>query len=235
MFWHAYGSSSDTRKFFYSTPMAVAANLLRLTIDGSLPRNTLITGFEALSGFLFGNLIGCLAGLALWYSKLVAWIAKPYIVGLASLPVFAIAPMTVLWFGIEIYAKIALSFLATVFIAASQAFKGAENVDPILQKQFRVMGASRFSTFRYLLLPASAIWIISSLRLTIGASLLGAFIGEFIASDCGLGNMILRASGVYDTPTVLVGVLTMVALAIFFDLIVDWVEQRLLRRRTSAP
>jgi NitT/TauT family transport system permease protein len=201
--------------------------------DGTLLTHTAITAGEAIAGFLLGNFMGAIAGLSLWYFERVARISKPYLTALGSLPIFAIAPMTVLWFGIGIGAKITLAFLATVFLAAGQAYKGAEQVDPLLLRRFRVFGASRRSTFRYLLLPSATVWIIGSLRITISAALLGAFIGEFISSERGLGYMIIRASGLYDTPRVLVGVITIIILAIILDSLVGLLEKRMFHWKVS--
>jgi NitT/TauT family transport system permease protein len=232
--WQVYGGSSSERTFFYSTPRQVAATLLDDLREGALLRDTALTAGEALAGFVLGNLVGAVLGIGLWYSESVARLSKVYIAALGAFPIFAIAPMTVLWFGIGVGAKVALAFLATVFLAIGQAYKGVEQVDPLLRRRFRVFGASRWRTFIHLLVPSSAIWIISSLRLTIGSALLGAFIGEFIASERGLGHMIIRASGLYDTPQVLVGVLTMVALAVVLDAVVDVVERVALRGRLPA-
>jgi NitT/TauT family transport system permease protein len=232
--WQLAGASSQSRAFFFSTPTEVLRVFIQVIKDGSLLEHTIITASEAMIGFILGNIIGAAVGMLLWYSELVARIAKPYIVILGALPVFAIGPMTVLWFGIGFGAKVALAFLATVFLAAGQAYKGAEQVDPLLLRRFRIFGASRWNTFGYLLFPSAAIWIIGSLRITTGAALLGAFIGEFIASEQGLGYMIIRASGIYDTPRVIVGVIVIVLLALMLDYLVDLLERRIFRWRVDA-
>lgn len=232
--WEAIGYASPSSEFFFSRPTAVARTFVAALRDGSLLAHTAVTSGEAVSGFLLGNLVGASVGISLWYSELTARVAKPYLVALGALPVFAIAPMTVLWFGIGAGAKIALAFLATIFVATGHAYKGAEEVDPLLLRRFRVFGASRAVIFRHLLLPSAAVWIIGSLRITIGAALLGAFVGEFIASQRGLGYMIIRASGVYDTPRVLVGVLTLIALALLLDYCVSLLEKIVFRWKSGA-
>jgi NitT/TauT family transport system permease protein len=223
--WYLFGSSSKERRFFYSTPADVVLTAWSCIVDGTLPNNMFVTGFEAISGFILGNLVGAALGISLWYSRTLAVVARPYLVALASLPVFAIAPITILWFGIGIPAKIALAFLATVFLATSQSYKGVEQVDNRLIQQFRLFNATKWGTFRWLLIPSSTVWVINSLRLTIGAALLGAFIGEFIASERGLGHFIIRASGLYDTPRVLVGVIAIVLMAITLDRLIDHLEK----------
>jgi len=213
--------------FFFSTPEAVSKAFFSLLRSGELETNAAITAFEALSGFLLGNLIGAVLGVGLWYTESGARIAKPYLTILGSIPVFALAPMTILWFGIGIGAKVALAFLSTVFIAAAQAHRGAGQADPLLLRRFRVFGASRAILFRYLLLPTAGAWIVGSLRLTVGAALLGAFVGEFIASERGLGYLILRASSLYNTATVITGVITMALMALGLDAAVDALEHKL--------
>jgi NitT/TauT family transport system permease protein len=229
LLWQLLAGTSEDGRFFYSTPVDVGSTLWHDISDGSLARHTAVTASEALVGFLLGNLIGAILGISLWYFESVAWLSKPYLVGLASFPVFSIAPMTILWFGIAWKAKMILAFLAVVFLAIAQAYKGAEQVDRLLLRRFRVLGASRWVIFRRLLLPTAVVWIIGSLRITIGSALLGAFIGELIASDQGLGYLITRASGVYDTSRVLSGVLAIIALALVLDWLVTMLERRLLR------
>jgi NitT/TauT family transport system permease protein len=212
--------------FFFSTPLDVAKTMGSLIASGELQKNLAVTAAEALVGFVLGNLVGSAFGIGLWYSETSAWIAKPYLTILGSVPVFALAPMTILWFGIGIGAKIALAFLGTVLVAAAQAHRGVRLADPLLVRRFRVFGASRGVIFRHLLLPSAALWIIGSLRLTIGSALLGAFVGEFIASDRGLGHLILRASGLYDTPTVVAGVISLALMALALDSMIDIIEAR---------
>lgn len=247
--WQYAGDRSSSMAFFFATPTTVAAAaadmlkrdagwlkaLLNSGIPGEPPEqgllwNAAITAFEAVAGFFLGNIIGAAFGISLWYTRTGARIARPYLVALGALPVFAIAPMTILWFGIGIGAKVILATLATTFLAAAQAFRGAEQVDPLLLTRFRTFGAGRGFIFRRLLLPSALTWIVASLRLSVGAALLGAFVGEFIAAEQGLGHVIVRASGLYETPTVLVGVFAMLAIALALDAAVSLVERRLLRR-----
>jgi NitT/TauT family transport system permease protein len=243
--WEAAGQSSESFSFFFSFPSDIAATAASMLSDdirvfgavfgsGELPSgatpgliwNVGVTAIEALAGFVIGNVLGTLIGVSLWFSRTVGQISKPYLVALGAVPVFAIAPMTILWFGIGFEAKVALATLATFFIAVTQSFRGAEQVDPLLVRRFQVFGASQLLVFRRLILPSALVWIFSSLRLTVGAALLGAFIGEFIASDQGIGRVIVRASGLYDTPRVLVGVISIVLVALTLDALVSRLEKR---------
>lgn len=229
-FWQWMGSVARLG-FFFSTPIHVAQALFALARSGDLFVDSSITASEAIAGFLLGNLIGSIAGLGLSGSQTLGRIASPYLTICGAVPIFALAPMTILWFGIGMPAKIALAFLGTVFIAAAQAYRGATEADPLLRKRLLVFGANRITLFRYLLLPAVSTWIIASLRLTVGSALLGAFVGEFIASERGLGHLILRASSLYDSATVLAGILTLAVLALGLDAVVIALERKIFRWR----
>ena len=82
----------------------------------------------------------------------------------------------------------------------------------------RAMGATRWSVFVKVIIPGSLVWVLHGMRVTVGLSLLGAFIGEFIASDAGLGHLILRSSSLYNMPLAMAGALGIVLLAVLFDL-----------------
>ncbi len=237
--------------FFFASPLAIvktAAAMVGLDLEVAralvankdvawsggqgLLWNMAVTGGEAIAGFIIGNLFGAMIGISLWIDRRAAFVARPYLIALGSIPIFAIAPLTILWFGIGIMAKIWLAALATFFIAAAQAFKAMEEIDPLYLRRLQLMGARRSIIIKRLLIPASFVWVVSALRLTIGASLLGAFLGELIAADYGLGRLIIRASGLYDTAQVMVGVLAIITIAMGLDNLVSRIEKRLLRWRT---
>lgn len=226
--WSVYSAGDPQRQFIFSSPPLVWSAFLKLAANGELARNTGITIFEALSGFLLGTALGATFGLSLWYSKIVAAVSKPYIAALGSIPIFALTPMIISWFGIGIFSKVMLAFLCTVVVAIVQSYQGAMSVEPRFIRMMQVLSASRFQMFQTIVVPSSLIWVVNAMKLNIGLALLGAFIGEFISAEQGLGWMIVRASGVYDIATVLVGVFTLIAIALAFTALVELLERRLL-------
>jgi NitT/TauT family transport system permease protein len=227
--WYVYTASDPQRQFIFSSPAKVCQAFVSLMSSGELMRHTGVTLFEALSGFVLGTTIGAAIGLTFWYSKTVAKVAQPYINALASIPIFAIAPMIIVWFGIGIVSKIMLAFLSTVVVAIVQSYQGSMSVEPRILKLMQVVGATRNQVFKIVVVPSSLIWVINAMKLNIGLALLGAFIGEFISSEQGLGYMIVKASGLYDMGTVLVGVLTLICIALALTTLVGRLESWLLR------
>jgi NitT/TauT family transport system permease protein len=229
--WHLLTANSPDRQFIFSSPQQVWDAFIKLAGSGELIKNTGVTVFEAICGFVMGTGIGASVGLSFWYSKTVARIAHPYITALATIPIFALAPVLIVWFGIGIWSKIMLAFLSTVAVAIVQSYQGAMSVEPRFLKFMHVAKASRWQIFRIVVVPSSLIWVINAMRLNIGLALLGAFIGEFISSEEGLGYMIVKASGLYDMATVFVGIIALICVALALTAVIDQLERRLVRWR----
>jgi len=227
--WHILTVGNPQRQFIFSSPEQVLSAFVRLSMSGELFRNAGVTIVEAICGFILGTVCGAFIGLALWYSHLIARIARPYITALATVPIFALAPIVIVWFGIGILSKIMLAFLSTVAVAIVQSYQGAMSVETRYLRFMQVVGASRSEIFRLVVVPSSLIWVINAMKLNIGLALLGAFIGEFISAEEGLGYMMVKASGLYDMATVIVGILALVTIALSLTAIIDQIERRLLR------
>lgn len=187
-------------KFVAGSPFSIAMELKDLILHGGFFYHMWITAKEAILGLIIGTLIGTSVGLALWSSVSAAKIFHPFIVILSAVPVFAFAPLLIVWFGIGIKMKIALAAISTLAIAITQSYKGAMLISKSYFDFLEALAVPKWKIFINVVAPGSIDWIFASIRLNIGFALLGAFIGEFIASDCGLGHVILRASSLYDIP-----------------------------------
>lgn len=226
--WELAVRNSKISTFLFGTPSLVIKNFIEKISDGSLIVDTYITAIETFLGFLLGNIIGSILGLSLWYSKKIADIAKPYIIAIGSIPIFALAPMMIMWFGTGIFSKIMMAAFSTVVVAIVQAYNGALNVDSDQINLLKTFGANRNQIFKKIIVQSSLVWVLASYRLNIGFALLGAFIGEFISSEKGLGHLIIRAGGLYNIPLVLVGVFCIILIALILSYLVGIVERKLL-------
>ena len=227
--WHFAVLNNQERQFTFSSPEKVLETLINLIKSGELLANSSITVSEALIGFLLGTTSGALLGLSLWYSRLAAKIARPYITALGTIPIFALSPIIISWFGIDMTSKVALAFLSTVTVALVQSYQGAMSVESRFLKLMQVVGASRFQTFRHVVVPSSLTWVLNALKLNIGLALMGAFIGEFISAEHGLGHMIVKASGLYDMATVFAAVLALIVIALLFNFAIEVFERKILQ------
>ena len=233
--WEIYVRDDPRLLFLFASPSRVLSRLLEDLYRGELLHDFFITGLETISGLVIGASIGSVVGLSLWLSLPLARMARPYVLAAGATPIFAIAPMMVIWFGTGLFSKIMMAAISTLFIAVVQAYEGARNTDAEMIALVRAFGGGQLSVFRKVVIPSSLVWVVVACRLNIGFALLGAFIGEFISSNQGLGHYILKASGLYDVPRVLAGVFLMIALvavlsgllAIFERLVLPWRFHRL--------
>ena len=210
--------------FYFGLPSKIGLYIINKTADGTLINDFLVTLSEAFFGFLIGNFIGTIIGLSLWFSNLIFQIAKPYIIALGSAPIFAFAPLMIVWFGTGFFSKVMMATLSTIFIALFQAYSGAEQVDRNYLKLMKSMRASKMQVFRKVIAPSSIVWVIAAFKINVGFALLGAFIGEYISSSEGLGHLILVASGLFDISLVLTGGLMLVVIALGLNYFVSLLE-----------
>lgn len=173
---------------------------------------------STLLGFVLGTVIGSLAGLLFWFSRRTALVAEPWLVVLNALPKLALAPVLVILFGIGFSGKVVLAFLMTVVTVAISAWSGVKAVDPALTTLMYSLGARKLQVFLHLVVPSAMPWMISGLRVNIALSMAGAIVGEFIASDKGLGRMIVYAGTTFDLKLVWVGVVVLSVLSVLMYL-----------------
>jgi NitT/TauT family transport system permease protein len=225
--WEFATASVKLNAFLFGSPSAIWGFLVQMWRDGSLINDTRVTGMETLLGFVLGNVMGTLLGLALWYSKFISRVVQPFIVALGSIPIIALAPICIIWFGTGLASKVAMATLSVVVVALVTAYKGAMTVDPDQINLMRTLGASKGHIFRKLIVPASLGDIFAGLRMTVGFALIGAIIGEFMSSSEGLGHAIFKAGSLYIVPKVFAALTVTISLALLLTYIVGKIERLL--------
>jgi len=213
--------------FFWSQPSAIAQTVVIFFGSGDAWTDISFTFRSTIFGFLIGTTAGSLLGLSFWWSRNYAAIVQPYVICLESIPKLALAPLIILVFGIGLLSKVAVATALTLVVSTLTAYAGVKALDPDGEKLFYSLGASRLQVFRKLVVPFCLPWIISVLRVNIGLALTGAIVGEFIASQHGLGRAILYAGQTYDIALVWVAVLVLSTLAMVMYATVSWVESML--------
>jgi NitT/TauT family transport system permease protein len=212
----------------YGQPSGILSKAVKLIASGELLRDAALTACEAIAGFLLGTFLGSAVGLLLWLAPTGAAVLRPYLIALNGLPKIALAPLIIVWFGIGISSKIAIATIITFIVAVITALQGAREVDADLVKLLRSLGASRLKTWRTVIVPGAMPWIVAAFRLNVGFALIGAVVGEYIASKEGLGYMIYYAGVLYDLNAVWVGIATLMAVALLMYGAIDLIERRLL-------
>src|SRR5215831_13173083 len=213
--------------FVWSQPSAIARTLVIFFTEGDAWTDIAFTFQSTIIGFALGTTAGSGLGLSFWWSRNYAAIVQPYIICFESLPKLALAPLVILVFGLGLASKIAIATALTLVVSTLTTYAGVKALDPDGEKLFYSLGASRLQVFRKLVVPFCLPWIISVLRVNIGLALTGAIVGEFIASQHGLGRAILYAGQTYDIALVWVAVLVLSTLAMVMYAAVSWLESTL--------
>lgn len=210
--------------FFWSKPSDVYATLIKFFAGGDAWTDIEYTFGSTILGFFLGTAAGSLFGLSFWWSRNYAAVAQPYMICFHSLPKLALAPLVILIFGLGLASKVAIATALTIIVSALTTYAGVKALDTDQERLFYSLGASRMQVFRKLVVPFCLPWIISVLRVNIGLALTGAIVGEFIASQHGLGRAILYAGNTYDIALVWVAALVLSTLAVLMYAAVSWLE-----------
>jgi NitT/TauT family transport system permease protein len=220
--------------FILPSPGLVWQRLQHVLADGSLFRHMLVTLGEVLVGLALGVVLATTLGYILAKSSTIERLLSPYIVASQAVPIVAIAPLLVIWFGPGIFSKVLICALIVFFPVLINTIVGLRSVPDDLRDLMRSLQASGWQTFRLLELPASMPVFLGGLRIGATLAVIGAVVGEFVGSDRGLGFMINRARGQYDTALVFVAVLALVLMALTLYGAVVLVETRVLSWRARG-
>jgi NitT/TauT family transport system permease protein len=215
--------------FILPGPGLVAIRFLRAVSDGSLIRHLLITLFEVVMGLILGAGCATVLGYLLAKSPASERFLSPYLVASQAIPLVAIAPLLIIWFGPGLFSKILICSLIVFFPILINTIVGVRAVPDTLRDLMRSLHASRQQTLRLLEVPAALPVFLGGLRVGATLSVIGAVVGEFVGSDRGLGFLINVGRGQYDTALVFAAIFTLIALALGLYYAVVLVEKRMLK------
>jgi NitT/TauT family transport system permease protein len=224
-----WASGRVVDRLFLSDPVSVVWSLWTLVLKGTLWYHLRFTLTETLAGYALGASLGLLGALAVALSPVGEPILRPFVLLAYATPKIALAPLMIIWFGIGLLPKIVLAASFVFFVVFLSTLAGMATVRGELVAVVRVMGASRAALFRKVVVPSALPMIVTSLRLTIPAALIGAIIGEFISSNRGIGYLINAASSRYATAQVFAGILALLVLVLLMNTAVSALERVCLR------
>jgi NitT/TauT family transport system permease protein len=224
-----FASGRLIKPFWISSPLAIWDQLATWIATGDLWLHVEVTLTETLLGFIFGALSGVIVGLALGLNRRLAAILDPFIVGFYSLPKIALAPLFILWFGVGLASKVVMATFVVFFLVFYNTYAGTLAVEQELVDVLRLMGASRRQIVAKVILPSVVIWIFTGMKTSVPYALIGAVVGEMMASNKGLGYLIQAAAGQYDTGGVFAALFVLSIIAMVLHAALKHSERRLLR------
>jgi NitT/TauT family transport system permease protein len=220
--------------FILPGPLQVLTSFQAAAVNGTLWHHTGVTLSEVFSGLALGLSVATILGYLLAKNALLDRLLSPYIVASQSVPVIAIAPLLVIWFGTGHLSKMLVCALIVFFPVLVNTTVGIRSVDEGLYDLMHSLKASRWQMFRMLEMPAALPVLLGGLKISVTLSVIGAVVGEFVAADAGLGFMINQARGLFNTPLVFVAILMLVAIALTLYGLVSLLERNLLRWRSDS-
>ncbi|UCB46639.1 MAG: ATP-binding cassette domain-containing protein [Spirochaetota bacterium] len=203
--------------------------LLAAKTDIILP-HLLVTAYESIAGFVLGSILAFLIGYVLAKYKTAERLLSPYIVAMQAIPIVALAPLLIIWFGFGVRTKILIAALVIFFPILISSIVGIRHADKEIMELLTSLDAGPFKTFFKFELPSALPMIFGGLKVGVTFSVIGAVVGEFLGSSMGLGALVNMARASFDTPLVFVSIILLGMLGIFFYLIMSLIEYIFLGR-----
>lgn len=222
--WGLYVELSGIEPFLLPGPIQV--------IETLIDRHELIlthlrtTALEIVLGLLFGTAIGCASALLVHSVPLARRFGLPVLIASQALPVFALAPVLVLWLGYGLWSKVAMATLIIFFPVTTAFLDGLRRTETGWLELARTMDAGRWAVIRHVHIPAALPGLASGLRVAAGVAPIGAVVGEWVGSSAGLGYLMLHANARMQVDLMFAALFVLAVFAVLLWLAVD----RLLRR-----
>lgn len=214
-----------------AAPSQIVSNAYDLFADGGLLDAILVSLRRALLGFLLGSAIAISAGLAVGFSRIGDAAVDPLMQMVRTIPLFALVPLFIIWFGISELPKILLVALGVAVPLYLNLVGALRSVDTELYDVADTLRLTRRERLRHVLLPGALPGTLIGLRQALGFAWLALVVAEQINASEGLGYLINNARDVQETDTVVVGILVYAILGLLTDAIVRRLERRALRWR----
>ena len=224
--------------FFFGSPLGIVLRLadwfVNGTAYGSFWLQIWITLEESLLGFAAGVVSGIVMGVLLGEIPFLADVLGPYIKIINALPRIVLGSIFIMWLGLGLPSKVLLAAVLVFFVVFFNAFQGVRSVDRNLVANARILGASRLQVVQHVVFPSAMTWIIASLHVALGFSIIGAIVGEFLGAQNGLGLVIATAQNTFDANGVFGAMLVIGVLALGGEALMSILENRLLAWRPKS-
>jgi NitT/TauT family transport system permease protein len=189
--------------------------------------NAMQTLMTTLIGFFIAIVIGVLLGVAIGSSSAVYDSLYPLLIGFNSIPKVAIVPLIVIWCGIGTVPAIITAFVISFFPIVVNVATGLASVEPEMNDVLRVLGASRYEVLTKVGIPRSLPYLFASLKVAITLAFIGSVVSETIASNDGIGYLMLSASSRYQVALIFAGVIVIAVMSVVMFLICVAAERRM--------
>lgn len=224
--WQVLAAWVVKNELFLASPIDVLRNYPEQA-HAYLLADLKLSGIEFILGFVSAVVIGLLVGSIMALSPAVSVILRPWVSGLYAVPIIAVAPLFVLWFGIGIMGKIAVVFAIAVFTIILSTEDGLQSTDKELILVARAFGCTPIQILRTVRIPFSLPFIVSGFRIAVGRALLGVVVAEFFGATGGVGFRIFTAANAFDSATVFSDVVVLAVAGIALTASLRYLERKI--------
>jgi NitT/TauT family transport system permease protein len=223
--WEAAVRVFKIPQFFLPPPTLV----FKAVIDywPALYKHSLFTLSSTLLGFALAVGFGLALGLAVGWSRAVYAGVYPLMIGFNAIPKVAVVPILVLWFGIGFVPAVLTAFLISFFPIVVNVATGLATIEPELEDVLKALGASKLDIMRKVGIPRALPYFFGSLKVAITLAFVGAVISESVASNVGIGNLMLQAQAQFQVPLIFAGLLALAVEGIVMYALMALLEARM--------
>jgi len=207
VFWEAVVHAFRIPQFFLPPPSAIAVAFVEFW--GPIYRHSLYTLSTTLIGFAMAVGFGLLLGLVVGWSRSIYAGLYPLMIGFNAIPKVAVVPILVLWFGIGFVPAVLTAFLISFFPIVVNVATGLATIEPELEDVLKALGASKLDIMRKVGIPRTLPYFFGSLKVAITLAFVGSVISESIASNYGIGNLMLQAQAQFQVPLIFAGLIAL--------------------------
>ena len=229
--WEGLSRAGWLDPFYAPPPSAVATVLFSLFRDGSIWPHLAATFVAAFAGLAGGLVLGVALGFAAALSPILADLLEPVMILLNAIPRVILAPLFVIWLGIDLPSKVALAVILVTVLIFFAVYSGIKEVDRRLIERVQTLGGGRAVLVREVYVPSIAAWVMGNMKVAVGFAFTGAVVGEFVASSRGLGYLLQFAQSTYNASLTLALIMLIMVFALALFALAERLERRLLRWR----
>ena len=239
LLWEWIARQFMTQRFSFAPPSVVFETLVEMFLGLKQPAGSSIYWHiyvslsEFFVGFALGALVGVTLGVLVAIFRPVDWALDPWIAALYATPTVALAPLFIMWFGVDMGSKVAVVFLVASIPILINTQMGIQTADPRLIEAVRSFGANRLQQIRIVLLPSAVAAVMAGMRMAVGRGLVAIVVGELFGARAGLGFLIYESNNRFDTATLFAVVVILAVLGVAFVRLLDWLQAAMMPWRQT--
>lgn len=222
----------DYEAFILPSPALVVQRLVQAANSGLLWGHVAVTLQEALGGFTLALMVALVLGYILAHTPWLERALGPVLAASQAIPILAVAPLIILWFGTGLGSKVLIAALITFFPILISTVVALRSVPRELKEMALISGANRWQMLRHVEAPLSLPVLFGGIRTGLALATTGAVVGEFVAGRDGLGALINIARGLFDTPLIFAALVLLAGITLTFYVLVTLLERALVRWET---